>query len=722
MALKVESTFNNIVSPIDSKNFSRWSYSDMDKDGPGRVIGVKHFHNEFKNCSVTTGDHLSEESIHVTGFEKSEQQANQKMATSSLPSCIQSIQNTRYKARKPFCERVISCKEATPHVKRELFPSFRDKELIDESEYQLSSKHHHLSSKDNTKDNVTVFHEHNSPLSTNEITFLAEDLQSLHVPSNKRVSYRSLSSSHIAYNQLKPRFVPQPSLTETSSFQARIPTCQTRVGRSLPAKFYESLDFQRQIEMSPYQAEYWACAIPKTLPPTYNRQSPTWDPNEEYQALLDYTYPLKSNYTNSKIKPTRENFECEALQQDSGVELDSFSHSFSNIMRSVSTTYPENESPSNISLSLDRRSPGRTHSCHSTSADSDEPSFCTRYFVNADLPSLYFSPYSSRGIADKVEEHYTNCSYIESDHENQDDCKVSHPKYITSTPAHPQFIASCPILPLKKMWDVDDEYLSLPLTLKELETLSEQLKTISGQINKTDNTTFEQPFFEKEDTMSSFFPDSGVNAKNIWTVTSDNAAGADTQYNTIKAKDQFKPNNDFINGENKTITSKTNIFSALKGELDERPFFEGSAEMKDSLTQNIQAFCCELEQLILWLYQVAKKIDSWNPPKADPDSISFSLNEYKKFQQEIEDHEPLRLSVLKTGKLLLTCMKLTSPVLKESLKMIEKQSEALEHHTEHLYRSILTAMECVNEQQREDSDLESSSDIFIQSDLQIRSE
>lgn len=45
--------------------------------------------------------------------------------------------------------------------------------------------------------------------------------------------------------------------------------------------------------MSPHQANYWACAIPSSLPPSPDRRSSSWDPDKEYQALLDYTYPLR---------------------------------------------------------------------------------------------------------------------------------------------------------------------------------------------------------------------------------------------------------------------------------------------------------------------------------------------------------------------------------------------------------------------------------------------
>ncbi|CAF91193.1 unnamed protein product, partial [Tetraodon nigroviridis] len=41
------------------------------------------------------------------------------------------------------------------------------------------------------------------------------------------------------------------------------------------------------------QLNYRACAVPKSSPPSTDRCSEDWDPNQEYQVLLDYTYPLR---------------------------------------------------------------------------------------------------------------------------------------------------------------------------------------------------------------------------------------------------------------------------------------------------------------------------------------------------------------------------------------------------------------------------------------------
>lgn len=61
-----------------------------------------------------------------------------------------------------------------------------------------------------------------------------------------------------------------------------------------------------------YQAEYWACAIPTPPPPT----SSGGHPDRDYQALLDYTYPLRPGPQPGQLSPTYCTF------QDSGIEVD----------------------------------------------------------------------------------------------------------------------------------------------------------------------------------------------------------------------------------------------------------------------------------------------------------------------------------------------------------------------------------------------------------------
>ncbi|KAF3842625.1 hypothetical protein F7725_024576, partial [Dissostichus mawsoni] len=63
--------------------------------------------------------------------------------------------------------------------------------------------------------------------------------------------------------------------------------------------------------VSPFQAEYWACAIPPALPLSPDRQTASWDPNREYQALGTLCAGDSPEHQEHTLNP-----------QDSGIEQD----------------------------------------------------------------------------------------------------------------------------------------------------------------------------------------------------------------------------------------------------------------------------------------------------------------------------------------------------------------------------------------------------------------
>ncbi|XP_045926769.1 centrosomal protein of 68 kDa-like [Micropterus dolomieu] len=84
-------------------------------------------------------------------------------------------------------------------------------------------------------------------------------------------------------------------------------------------------------------------------------------------------------------------------------------------------------------------------------------------------------------------------------------------------------------------------------------------------------------------------------------------------------------------------------------------------------------------------------------PTVDIDSVKSSLADYQSFQREVSGHQPLTSCVLHTGQLLLSCINTTSPLLRDALLLIERQSGALETHAEHLFSSILSAMDSLTQ-------------------------
>lgn len=81
-----------------------------------------------------------------------------------------------------------------------------------------------------------------------------------------------------------------------------------------------------------FQAEYWACVLPDSLPPSPDRHSPLWNPNKEYEELLDYTYPLRPRPR--LPRHLESHMLADPVLQDSGVDLDSFSVSPASTLKS----------------------------------------------------------------------------------------------------------------------------------------------------------------------------------------------------------------------------------------------------------------------------------------------------------------------------------------------------------------------------------------------------
>lgn len=133
-------------------------------------------------------------------------------------------------------------------------------------------------------------------------------------PLRTRSRQQSLSCSVLEVQRLHPPFRPQ--LTSTVLH----PTYNRRSGYCRPGRAELGVGGGGGRTVSPYQANYWTCAIPTDGPPSAQPHPGSWDPNRDYQALLDYTYPLRPG-TSSKA-PGNTSLQSDPTLQDSGIELD----------------------------------------------------------------------------------------------------------------------------------------------------------------------------------------------------------------------------------------------------------------------------------------------------------------------------------------------------------------------------------------------------------------
>lgn len=202
---------------------------------------------------------------------------------------------------------------------------------------------------------------------------------------------------------------------------------------------------------SPYQANYWACAIPKTLPPSPDRRSADWDPNRDYQALLDYAYPLKpgevdSTWDNSDLRGDSQTDPC---LQDSGIGLDRLCCSTSLLEQDFNVS-DTGQSQNGSILSVGHMS-----------------------------PDLQATTESSDGLLSNMQLSQRDCASLSLDNNKigigrkyyQRDC-YNHRRHMLPPHATPHsFIPSS-----GHVWgDVDDEFRALPVQLEELKQLSRKV-------------------------------------------------------------------------------------------------------------------------------------------------------------------------------------------------------------------------------------------------------
>lgn len=305
-----------------------------------------------------------------------------------------------------------------------------------------------------------------SPLAVSELrTRPCHEEPTVESPSPvKPLAQWSLSSSILEVQRLNPPL--RPPLTSTVLYPTYTPRSgYSRTGQTLLSlrgsagggggenKLCSSGGHSKGYPMSPYQANYWACAIPKDLSPSPDRHSADWDPNREYQALLDYTYPLRPGQVVTKWDSSnlREDAQTDPNLQDSGIGLDHLCSSTS-LSRLGFTVSDTGQTRDGSTLSVGHRSPdlqALTKSC--TQFSQTDP-------VCLSLDSLESS--ENRGGMNR----YRSDGHL-------------HQRHALSSAASPNFIRSTSVLPRSRhvCGEMDEEFWPLPVQLEELQLLSRQV-------------------------------------------------------------------------------------------------------------------------------------------------------------------------------------------------------------------------------------------------------
>ncbi|NXK90975.1 CEP68 protein, partial [Formicarius rufipectus] len=444
--------------------------------------------------------------------------------------------------------------------------------------------------------------------------------------------------------------------------------------------------------VSSYQADYWACAIPDSLPPSPDRRSPHWDPHKEYEELLDYAYPLRPRYKLGRMP--------EPFLHDSGIGLDSFSASPEGTSRSTSIHGRGGQARGGrengqweLMASAERFStPGPGKRGLSGAALYYEPSPIAKASFTRSASS-----HSSRGFSKGVRMEAAGpsspglpavggrswCS--------RGSPLPNLPGQVKSTD---RFLPITGVLPLRKEWEADEEFLSLPPRLQELERLAEFLSNLSLTIRTPGHDHHNLPHHRQPLScrLAPFGGGSGRDKRG----NTEGYAGRWQPCSSRKPSWENTESCDWISRDPlRVLHLPTGLRDTLDGMYRKEPQVQGHLKKNqqgESLVQCVKMFCCQLEELIRWLYDVVDVTSSWVPPSRDAGSVTASLHRYLEFRKDVADHRSLTERVLERGEALLDCMASNSPALKDTLSLIAKQSEELESHAEHLYESILAAV------------------------------
>ncbi|XP_071337775.1 centrosomal protein of 68 kDa isoform X2 [Trachinotus anak] len=520
--------------------------------------------------------------------------------------------------------------------------------------------------------------------------------------SARRSAQRSLFSSILEVQRLNP---PQrPQLTSTVLNPTYIPRSgywragqrEGRGGRD--TRLCSSGGPSKGEPMSPYQADYWACAIPKTSPPSPNRHSAGWDPNREYQALLDYTYPLRPRQVFSEWDGSE--LQGDSLRQtylqDSGIELDHIcsSTSLSGLDFSVNGTGQTGErSPPGVG----DRSPDLPRFTRSSDGLASGTPLSLPDPVGLSLTSLDSS--KDRGGLDR---------YKRGDHHHQQRAASSSTStaFIHSTRVFPQ--------PRHVCGEVDEEFWPLPEQLEELQLLSRQVREVTAQLSWPVTASWESLELGTTSLLSSITLPERQEAED----EDKEGEGQDTDQGKEELGREERSSAQTAGHRDSEAVRRTPgaLVEPVGGGLSRSSLREVEAlveqlrgltlpgarseeerEQSASLMQHVQVFCSHLEQLIQQLYAVSEKMELLAAPAADIDSVKSSLAEYQSFQRAVSSHQPLTSRVLHTGQILLSCINTTSPLLRDTLQLIERQSGTLQTYTEHLFSSILSAMDTLTQ-------------------------
>uniref|UniRef100_A0A4W2E780 Centrosomal protein of 68 kDa n=1 Tax=Bos indicus x Bos taurus TaxID=30522 RepID=A0A4W2E780_BOBOX len=459
-----------------------------------------------------------------------------------------------------------------------------------------------------------------------------------------------------------------------------------------------------------FQAEYWACVLPDSLPPSPDRRSPLWNPNKEYEDLLDYTYPLRPGPRLPKQLDSH--VLAEPVLQDSGIDLDSFSVSPASTLKSptnVSHSCPPAEATA-LSFSGPREpSLKRGPSGVPQKQGGVGLASCSLFASTPRAPSGRATPWVSREPARRNLRDWPPVGrHLElgSPRLRTRDRGWSSPGLEREKGASQGLRRlTCEESGWKPQEEVesDDEYLALPTRLTQVSSLISYLGSIptlvplstdaaEGQ-SSLDVSDSDGPASLPSDSSQSQLP-SGATLRGSWSAEDQKHCLRRSFVHARRSAGEGRlVSSQALGVSSGPVRTRASWSAVLDPDAEGQPPRKGGEQGKESLVQCVQTFCCQLEELIHWLYNVADTTDHLTAPRSNLTGLKSSLQLYRQFKKDIDEHQSLTESVLQKGEILLQSLLDNTPVLKDVLGRISRQPSALESHADRLYDTILASLD-----------------------------
>ncbi|XP_063085592.1 centrosomal protein of 68 kDa isoform X2 [Cavia porcellus] len=457
-----------------------------------------------------------------------------------------------------------------------------------------------------------------------------------------------------------------------------------------------------------FQTEYWACVLPDSLPPSPDRHSPLWNPNKEYEDLLDYTYPLRPG---PRIpKQLDSHMAADPVLQDSGIELDSFSVSPASTLKSpinVSPNCPVTEVPA-LPFSGPRK-PSLKQWASGVPQKQGIP--WSQLASTPKAPGHGNAPWegretSLRGTKDWLpvgKQRKLGFPQVRTRDREWPSPRAEREKRASQSVPRPAHMESG--WKSEEEVESDEEYLALPTRLTQVSTLVSYLGTVPALVTLPTGAAGGHSSLEMLDSNgpTSLLSDSSQSQPP--SESAPHRSGAPEGQNLpscLCARNSAE--NSLMSSQALRVSSglRKSCPSVPTG-LDRWPFSDPDAkepssrkaeeQRKDSLVQCVQTFCCQLEELIHWLYSVTDVTDLGTPPRSSLTGLKSSLQLYRQLKRDVHEHQSLTESVLEKGETLLQCLLDNTPVLKDVLGRIAKQSDELDSHADRLYDAILASLD-----------------------------